>query len=72
LSAKDYANLKLRQMGMDQDAQIAAAKLAASSAPRATRAPVDVIGIFNDLVSKGTDPAVAQRLAQSQASNMGG
>lgn len=34
LSAKDYANLRLKQMGMEQDAEIAAAKMAASSAPR--------------------------------------
>lgn len=72
LSPYQYASLKLKQMGMDQDAQISAAKLAASSAPKAGRAPVDVIGIYNNLVAGGTDPAVAQKLAAVQAANMGG
>lgn len=58
LSAKDYANLKLRQMGMDQDAQIAAAKLAAANQPRAQ---VD----YNALINQGK----AQGMSTQEAIN---
>jgi hypothetical protein len=56
LSAKDYANLKLRQMGMDQDAQIAAAKLAAANQPRPQ---VDVNALLNQAKAQGMTTAEA-------------
>jgi hypothetical protein len=67
LSANQFASLALQRMKMNQDAEIQAAKMAGSSRPG-----VDVIGIYNDLVSQGTDPKVASALAGSQAKFMGG
>lgn len=59
-SQVEAEKIALQQAKLAQDAQLAAAR----------NAPVDVIGIYNDLVSKGTDPQVASKLAASQASNM--
>lgn len=50
LSPNQYASLALQKMKMDQDAQIAAANLAAKSAPKAT---VDKQAILNQVAGKG-------------------
>ena len=61
LSAKDYANLKLRQMGMEQDAQIAAAKLAAANQPRAQ---VDYNALINQAKAQGMNTQEAINYAK--------
>jgi hypothetical protein len=68
LSPYQYASLVLRQQENDMANQQAAAKMLMGGQGSA---PVDVIGMYNDLVAQGTDPRVAQGLASSQARYMG-
>ena len=71
LSPYQYASLILQQQKADSANQYNAARLAAQTAPKPQAAPVDVIGLYNSLVAKGTDPKVASDLAASQARYMG-
>ncbi len=58
LSAKDYATLKLREMEMGQNAEIAAARLASSSAPRQNGA-----ALVNSIMKENPSLTVEQATA---------
>lgn len=58
LSAKDYATLKLREMELGQNAEIAAARLAANSAPRQNGA-----ALVNNIMKQNPNLTVEQATA---------
>lgn len=64
LSAKDYASLKLKEMGLKQDAEIAAAKMAASSQQKA---PVDWNAFYNEGKAANMNDKDAMNYANSRA-----
>lgn len=72
LSPYQYAQIVLQRDKAESDNQYRAAQMAAQNAPKPTTPGVDVIGLYNSLVAKGTDPKVASGLAASQARYMGG